>query len=200
GESGNEQSSGVGVGTGGSTSQSESSPTFVNPVKPGDSSITGLGKPDGLVTVTKPDGAIVTVPVASNGTWTAPIEGVANIGDTFTIIQTEKGKNPSKPVSVVVPKQTDNKLDSPNVITLNHRPAKASDFDLRTNPTQHGFLSPTSFNLPGAKVTGTGIRDDEATGTYLPRTGDTSGMNFLSIFGISLLGMGLRLVQKKRKN
>ncbi|MGQ7395885.1 Rib/alpha-like domain-containing protein [Streptococcus suis] len=80
-----------------------STPPTIKPVKPGDTSIGGGGTPGGSVTVTLPDGTVITTPVKPDGTWNVPLPNPAKPGDTFTGTQTEPGKDPSRPVTTTVP-------------------------------------------------------------------------------------------------
>ena len=84
--------------------QAKSENPTVNPVKPGDKEITGGGKPVSDIIVELPDGSIVPEKVKPDGTWEVKIpEGKEpKDKDVIKVTQTEKGKKPSDPVTVIV--------------------------------------------------------------------------------------------------
>ncbi|MGO1580802.1 MAG: S-layer homology domain-containing protein [Peptoniphilaceae bacterium] len=94
------------------TSEQSTKPN-VNPVKVGDTEITGTGTPGATVTVTNPDGTTKDVTVNPDGTWTVTIDKV-EAGDSYEVTQTEEGKKASGEVTVRI-KNSDNDNDS-NVI------------------------------------------------------------------------------------
>ena len=76
----------------------------VNPVTEGDKEITGKGEPGSDIIVTFQDGETEIAVVDEDGNWTVevPDEVTLEPGDEINVVQIEDGKDPSKPVTVIV--------------------------------------------------------------------------------------------------
>ncbi|EJZ02453.1 hypothetical protein M3M_09738, partial [Streptococcus agalactiae STIR-CD-17] len=57
----------------------------VNPVKPGDTEVTGTSEPGTTITVTLPTGTTVTTVTDHNGNWTVPVSPLQP-GETVTAV------------------------------------------------------------------------------------------------------------------
>ncbi|MDK4296200.1 Rib/alpha-like domain-containing protein, partial [Corynebacterium pseudodiphtheriticum] len=74
----------------------------VNPVNPGDNTITGTGKPGATITVTGPNGFSTTTKVNENGKWSIDVPGGATPEAQYIVSQKDGDKNESDQVLVTV--------------------------------------------------------------------------------------------------
>ena len=92
----------------------------VNPVKVGDTAITGTAEAGSTVEVTLPDGSKVSAKADQDGNFSVPVSGLKE-GDTVSVTATDDAGNTSNPTSVTVGKGTD--TTAPSAPVLN--PVKA---------------------------------------------------------------------------
>ena len=76
----------------------------VNPVNPGDNTITGTGKPGATITVTGPNGSSTTTKVNENGNWSIEVPGGATPESQYIVSQKDGDKAESDQVIVTVGK------------------------------------------------------------------------------------------------
>ncbi|RUP96014.1 hypothetical protein D8M27_05545, partial [Corynebacterium pseudodiphtheriticum] len=76
----------------------------VNPVNPGDNTITGTGKPGATITVTGPNGFSTTTKVNENGKWSIDVPGGATPESQYIASQKDGDKAESDQVIVTVGK------------------------------------------------------------------------------------------------
>lgn len=76
----------------------------VNPVNPGDNTITGTGKPGATITVTGPNGFSTTTKVNENGKWSIDVPGGATPESQYIVSQKDGDKAESDQVLVKVGK------------------------------------------------------------------------------------------------
>ncbi|MDT0680030.1 Ig-like domain-containing protein, partial [Staphylococcus chromogenes] len=123
----------------------------VDPIKPGDTVVTGEGEPGGTVTVTFPNGEVVTGTVDEDGTWTVDVPPTVTIkdGDTIAVTQTDKGGNESDSTTVVVTGDKDDSTTPPVDNTGNDN----GNHDCPVvKPIQNNDTSVTGQTEPGAPV------------------------------------------------
>ncbi|MCK1238706.1 Ig-like domain-containing protein [Streptococcus uberis] len=77
----------------------------VNPVKLGDTEVTGTSEPGTIITVILPTGTTVTTVTDHNGNWTVPVSPLQP-GETVTAVSTDSSGNTSQPSSATVPLDT----------------------------------------------------------------------------------------------
>jgi hypothetical protein len=99
----------VGSGDGGQPAQPDSAKPGINPVREDDTRVTGTGVPGATIEVTFPGGTTVTTTVNSDGTWAVNVPGTVDLkdGDEISAVQTETGKKPSAPETVLVLEDTE---------------------------------------------------------------------------------------------
>ncbi|PTF95950.1 Ig-like domain-containing protein [Staphylococcus chromogenes] len=126
-------------------------PPVVDPIKPGDTVVTGEGEPGGTVTVTFPNGEVVTGTVDEDGTWTVDVPPTVTIkdGDTIVVTQTDKGGNESDSTTVVV---TGDKDDSTTPPVDNSGNNDGNNDCPVVKPIQNNDTSVTGQTEPGAPV------------------------------------------------
>ncbi|PTG72359.1 Ig-like domain-containing protein [Staphylococcus chromogenes] len=126
-------------------------PPVVDPIKPGDTVVTGEGEPGGTVTVTFPNGEVVTGTVDEDGTWTVDVPLTVTIkdGDTIVVTQTDKGGNESDSTTVVV---TGDKDDSTTPPVDNSGNNDGNNDCPVVKPIQNNDTSVTGQTEPGAPV------------------------------------------------
>ncbi|PTG55307.1 hypothetical protein BU692_07890 [Staphylococcus chromogenes] len=126
-------------------------PPVVDPIKPGDTVVTGEGEPGGTVTVTFPNGEVVTGTVDEDGTWTVDVPPTVTIkdGDTIAVTQTDKGGNESDSTTVVV---TGDKDDSTTPPVDNSGNNDGNNDCPVVKPIQNNDTSVTGQTEPGAPV------------------------------------------------
>ncbi|PNZ80735.1 Ig-like domain-containing protein, partial [Staphylococcus microti] len=76
----------------------------VNPVNPGDKTVTGKGEPGSTITVKFPDGKEGTTTVDKDGNWTVKVPDgtVIKAGDKLIVTATDEAGNTSEPTVVIV--------------------------------------------------------------------------------------------------
>ncbi|QDX00095.1 YSIRK-type signal peptide-containing protein [Staphylococcus chromogenes] len=126
-------------------------PPVVDPIKPGDTVVTGEGEPGGTVTVTFPNGDTATGTVGEDGTWTVDVPPTVTIkdGDTIVVTQTDKGGNESDSTTVVV---TGDKDDSTTPPVDNNGNNDGNNDCPVVKPIQNNDTSVTGQTEPGAPV------------------------------------------------
>lgn len=85
----------------------------VNPVKPGDTIVSGTSEPGSTVIVTLPGGATVTTVTKPDGTWTVIVLSLKS-GETVIAIAKDDAGNVSEPSSETVPTE---QINEPPVVT-----------------------------------------------------------------------------------
>ncbi len=85
------------------TPGSQIDPPIVDPVEPGDETVTGTGEPGTTIQVTLPGGVTVTTVVNPDGSWTAHLPKPLEPGDVITVIAMDDRGNKSPEVVVTVP-------------------------------------------------------------------------------------------------
>ncbi|WP_398591638.1 Rib/alpha-like domain-containing protein [Streptococcus suis] len=117
--------------------QQQASNPVINPVDTDDTTVTGTGTPGATVTVTFPGGSTTTVPVKTDGTWKVSAPDDLAKDDKITAIQTETGKKPSEPATVIV----------------TEAPVKDTSSTPTINPVDTDDTTVTGTGTPGATVT-----------------------------------------------
>ncbi|MFH6802453.1 Rib/alpha-like domain-containing protein, partial [Streptococcus suis] len=117
--------------------QQQASNPVINPVDTDDTTMTGTGTPGATVTVTFPGGSTTTVPVKTDGTWKVSAPDDLAKDDKITAIQTETGKKPSEPATVIV----------------TEAPVKDTSSTPTINPVDTDDTTVTGTGTPGATVT-----------------------------------------------
>ncbi|QTQ07949.1 YPDG domain-containing protein [Macrococcoides canis] len=147
----------------------------VNPVKPGDTVVTGTSEPGSTVVVTLPDGKTVETTVKPDGTWTVTVPPLKE-GDKVTAIAKDDAGNVSEPSSETVPTKpvttpvTPPVDTTPPVIDIN--PIKPGD-TVVTGTSEPG--STVVVTLPGGKTVETTVKPDGTWTVAVPplKEGDT---------------------------
>ena len=124
----------------------------VNPVKVGDTAITGTAEAGSTVEVTLPDGSKVSAKADQDGNFSVPVSGLKE-GDTVSVTATDGAGNTSNPTSVTVGKGTDTTAPSAPVVN----PVKAGTTAV-TGTAEAG--STVEVTLPdGSKVSAKADQD-----------------------------------------
>ena len=150
----------------------------VNPVKPGDTIVSGKSEPGSTVTVTQPNGKDIKTPVDKDGNWKVPVTPLKP-GDKLVVTTTDPAGNTSKPTVVVVP----NRAPSTTTPSTNHGGDGVS-------PSTLGF-SPSAQSTSGGMNTNRLVKE-------LPHTGEESSLSLSLLGGATILGL-LGAVQMRRK-
>ncbi len=109
-------------------------PPVVNPIVPGDTSITGTGEPGDIINVTLPDGTNIPFTIGSDGTWSVPLPD----GKTL---------NPGNEVSVTETDPNTGKTSEPTVVKVRDYPTAPI-----INPISPNDTSITGTGEPANKV------------------------------------------------
>ncbi|ARQ07924.1 Rib/alpha-like domain-containing protein [Macrococcoides canis] len=99
----------------------------INPVKAGDTVVSGTSEPGSTVTVILPDGTTITTVTNPDGTWSVEVPAIKE-GDKFTALATDESGNTSDPANEVAPSST--VVTPPSDTTapaINLAPIKAGD-------------------------------------------------------------------------
>ncbi|PNZ29816.1 hypothetical protein CD122_01300, partial [Staphylococcus rostri] len=112
----------------------------VDPVKAGDTEVTGKGEPGSTITVKFPDGKEGTTTVDKDGNWTVKVPDGTTIkpGDELEVTATDEAGNKSDVTKVKVP-DTDKDTVAPDAPTV--------------NPVQPGDTMVTGKGEPGSTIT-----------------------------------------------
>ncbi|MCS4486167.1 Ig-like domain-containing protein, partial [Staphylococcus americanisciuri] len=113
---------------------------IVNPVKPGDTTVTGKGEPGATITVKFPDGKEGTTTVDKDGNWTVKVPDGTTIkpGDELDVTATDKAGNKSDVTKVKV-SNTAKDTEAPESPIV--------------NPVKPGDTTVTGKGEPGATIT-----------------------------------------------
>ncbi|HEL1740070.1 TPA: MucBP domain-containing protein, partial [Streptococcus suis] len=137
--------------------QQQASNPVINPVDTDDTTVTGTGTPGATVTVTFPGGSTTTAPVKTDGTWKVSAPDDLAKDDKITAVQTETGKKPSEPATVIV----------------TEAPVKDTSSTPTINPVDTDDTTVTGTGTPGATVTVT-FPDGSQTTTLVKPDGTWS--------------------------
>ena len=152
------------VATTGADTEAPAKPV-VNPVKAGDTAITGTAEAGSTVEVTLPDGSKVSAKADQDGNFSVPVSGLKE-GDTVSVTATDDAGNTSNPTSVTVGKGTDTTAPSAPVVN----PVKAGATAV-TGTAEAG--STVEVTLPdGSKVS---AKADQAGNFSVPVSGLKEG-------------------------
>ena len=124
----------------------------MNPVKAGDTAVTGTAEAGSTVEVTLPDGTKATATADKDGNFSVPVSGLEE-GQTVSVTAKDASNNTSTPTTATVAKADDTKApDAPSV-----NPVKAGDKAV-TGTAEAG--STVEVTLPdGTKATATADKD-----------------------------------------
>ena len=124
----------------------------MNPVKAGDTAVTGTAEAGSTVEVTLPDGTKATATADQDGNFSVPVSGLEE-GQTVSVTATDAAKNTSTPTTATVAKADDK--TAPDAPVVN--PVKAGD-EAITGKAEPG--STVEVTLPGgAKKSATAGED-----------------------------------------
>ena len=136
----------------------------VNPVKVGDTAITGTAEAGSTVEVTLPDGSKVSAKADQDGNFSVPVSGLKE-GDTVSVTATDDAGNTSSPTSVTVGKGIDTIApDAPVVNTdLTGKAGTRTPIDVIAEPGSKVEL----FDKDGNKI-GEATADETGLAVVVP--------------------------------
>ena len=171
--------------------QDTTAPTapVVNPVKAGDTTVTGTAEAGSTVEVTLPDGSKVSAKADQDGNFSVPVSGLKE-GTTVSVTATDDAGNTSTPTTATVAKADDKTTPTAPVVN----PVKAggttladkSELDLiKVQPVRQRRVAT--------------ISSKKSESGELPNTGEEQSVASIVLAILSALTGGL-LISKKRKD
>ena len=171
--------------------QDTTAPTapVVNPVKAGDTAVTGTAEAGSTVEVTLPDGSKVSAKADQDGNFSVPVSGLKE-GTTVSVTATDDAGNTSTPTTATVAKADDKTIPTAPVVN----PVKAggttladkSELDLiKVQPVRQRRVAT--------------ISSKKSESGELPNTGEEQSVASIGLAILSALTGGL-LISKKRKD
>ena len=171
--------------------QDTTAPTapVVNPVKAGDTAVTGTAEAGSTVEVTLPDGSKVSAKADQDGNFSVPVSGLKE-GTTVSVTATDDAGNTSTPTTATVAKADDKTTPTAPVVN----PVKAggttladkSELDLiKVQPVRQRRVAT--------------ISSKKSESGELPNTGEEQSVASIGLAILSALTGGL-LISKKRKD
>ena len=160
----------------------------VNPVKAGDTAVTGTAEAGSTVEVTLPDGSKVSAKADQDGNFSVPVSGLKE-GTTVSVTATDDAGNTSTPTTATVAKADDKTTPTAPVVN----PVKAggttladkSELDLiKVQPVRQRRVAT--------------ISSKKSESGELPNTGEEQSVASIGLAILSALTGGL-LISKKRK-
>ncbi|MGT2696881.1 Ig-like domain-containing protein, partial [Streptococcus parasanguinis] len=161
----------------------------VNPVKAGDTAVTGTAEAGSTVEVTLPDGSKVSAKADQDGNFSVPVSGLKE-GTTVSVTATDDAGNTSTPTTATVAKADDKTTPTAPVVN----PVKAggttladkSELDLiKVQPVRQRRVAT--------------ISSKKSESGELPNTGEEQSVASIVLAILSALTGGL-LISKKRKD
>ncbi|RIN52991.1 YSIRK-type signal peptide-containing protein [Staphylococcus simulans] len=174
----------------------------VNVIHAGDKVVTGTAEPGTTVTVTFPNGTVVTVKVGQDGTWSVdvPSNVMLKDGDKVTVVATDEAGNISKSSTAIVVGDKE-VVPAPNKEKIN-TPESGGTSTIDTNTTD--------TNNKSSKVGVSTVKDEssnktadkskaKSTAKALPDTGKDT-VNSGVLFGGLFAALGSILLFRRRRN
>ena len=136
----------------------------VNPVKAGDTAVTGTAEAGSTVEVTLPDGSKVSAKADKEGNFSVPVSGL-NEGATVSVTATDEAGNTSRPTSVTVGKGIDTTAPSAPVVNtdLTGKAGTRTPIDVIAEPGSTVAL----YDKDGNKI-GEATADENGKATITP--------------------------------
>ena len=154
----------------------------MNPVKAGDTAVTGTAEAGSTVEVTLPNGSKATATADQDGNFSVPVSGLEE-GKTVSVTATDASNNTSAPTTVTV-----GKADDKTAPTAPSTKTPVKDTANLTDAEKAKVKEAVEAVNPGSK----------AEVSTLPNTGEKQSVVALGLAVLSALSGGL-LVSKKRK-
>ncbi|VED59213.1 Rib/alpha-like domain-containing protein [Staphylococcus simulans] len=174
----------------------------VNVIHAGDKVVTGTAEPGTTVTVTFPNGTVVTVKVGQDGTWSVdvPSNVMLKDGDKVTVVATDEAGNVSKSSTAivvgdkeVVPAPNKEKINTPESDGTNTIDTNTTDTNNKSSKVGVSTVKDESSNKTADKSKA------KSTAKALPDTGKDT-VNSGVLFGGLFAALGSILLFRRRRN
>ncbi|UXV37796.1 Rib/alpha-like domain-containing protein [Staphylococcus simulans] len=174
----------------------------VNVIHAGDKVVTGTAEPGTTVTVTFPNGTVVTVKVGQDGTWSVdvPSDVMLKDGDKVTVVATDEAGNISKSSTAivvgdkeVVPAPNKEKINTPESGGTNTIDTNTTDGNNKSSKVGVSTVKDESSNKTADKSKA------KSTAKALPDTGKDT-VNSGVLFGGLFAALGSILLFRRRRN
>ncbi|WP_158259633.1 Rib/alpha-like domain-containing protein [Staphylococcus simulans] len=174
----------------------------VNVIHAGDKVVTGTAEPGTTVTVTFPNGSVVTVKVGQDGTWSVdvPSNVMLKDGDKVTVVATDEAGNVSKSSTAivvgdkeVVPVPNKEKINTPESGETNTIDTNTTDGNNKSSKVGVSTGKDESSNKTADKSKA------KSTAKALPDTGKDT-VNSGVLFGGLFAALGSILLFRRRRN
>ncbi|WP_316960840.1 Rib/alpha-like domain-containing protein [Staphylococcus simulans] len=175
---------------------------IVNVIHAGDKVVTGTAEPGTTVTVTFPNGTVVTVKVGQDGTWSVdvPSNVMLKDGDKVTVVATDEAGNISKSSTAivvgdkeVVPAPNKEKINTPESDGTNTIDTNTTDTNNKSSKVGVSTVKDESSNKTADKSKA------KSTAKALPDTGKDT-VNSGVLFGGLFAALGSILLFRRRRN
>ncbi|PTJ48873.1 Rib/alpha-like domain-containing protein, partial [Staphylococcus simulans] len=174
----------------------------VNVIHVGDKVVTGAAEPGTTVTVTFPNGTVVTVKVGQDGTWSVdvPSNVMLKDGDKVTVVATDEAGNISKSSTAivvgdkeVVPAPNKEKIKTPESGGTSTIDTNKTDANNKSSKVGVSTVKDESSNKTADKA------KSKSTAKALPDTGKDT-VNSGVLFGGLFAALGSILLFRRRRN
>lgn len=174
----------------------------VNVIHAGDKVVTGTAEPGTTVTVTFPNGTVVTVKVGQDGTWSVdvPSNVMLKDGDKVTVVATDEAGNVSESSTAivvgdkeVVPSQNKEKIKTPESGGTSTIDTNKTDANNKSSKVGVSTVKDESSNKTADKA------KSKSTAKALPDTGKDT-VNSGVLFGGLFAALGSILLFRRRRN
>ncbi|WP_275114556.1 Rib/alpha-like domain-containing protein [Staphylococcus simulans] len=174
----------------------------VNVIHAGDKVVTGAAEPGTTVTVTFPNGTVVTVKVGQDGTWSVdvPSNVMLKDGDKVTVVATDEAGNISKSSTAivvgdkeVVPAPNKEKIKTPESGGTSTIDTNKTDANNKSSKVGVSTVKDESSNKTADKA------KSKSTAKALPDTGKDT-VNSGVLFGGLFAALGSILLFRRRRN
>ncbi|UXR30581.1 Rib/alpha-like domain-containing protein [Staphylococcus simulans] len=174
----------------------------VNVIHAGDKVVTGTAEPGTTVTVTFPNGTVVTVKVGQDGTWSVdvPSNVMLKDGDKVTVVATDEAGNVSESSTAivvgdkeVVPAQNKEKIKTPESGGTSTIDTNKTDANNKSSKVGVSTVKDESSNKTADKA------KSKSTAKALPDTGKDT-VNSGVLFGGLFAALGSILLFRRRRN
>ncbi|MGN5892994.1 Rib/alpha-like domain-containing protein [Staphylococcus simulans] len=174
----------------------------VNVIHAGDKVVTGTAEPGTTVTVTFPNGTVVTVKVGQDGTWSVdvPSNVMLKDGDKVTVVATDEAGNVSKSSTAivvgdkeVVPAPNKEKIKTPESGGTSTIDTNKTDANNKSSKVGVSTVKDESSNKTADKA------KSKSTAKALPDTGKDT-VNSGVLFGGLFAALGSILLFRRRRN
>ncbi len=136
-----------------STSETKKPTPTIDPLKPGDTTISGKGTPGDKIDLTLPDGTVIEdIPVDDNGNWKTDIPKPLKPGDKVKVVEETPGGIKSDEVTAQVPEDGNNSTSNTTNNSTDNSTSETKKPTPTIDPLKPGDTTISGKGTPGDKI------------------------------------------------